>query len=279
MNTELWTGKAAVDGPGEDLSLGLVNVNTEPGPNQGIHVGVISQHECLQAWADSSKEDLGKPEEIECPLCGEPFQAAGGTEWGDIVECPGPNCNHHFEAGQDMELEAIGYDLNDGEYLAYAGNDGDIMITSSPYYTYSHFCNLCAPGAGYLMSPFRIPKRYKETAHALTEISPDTESDLYQTLAQAAKFPKCFCFSHDFFEDIKQGEKPCDYCEGTGKRKVSDIGIAIFNVEQFTANGGKIIDEDHVECWVCHGKGIVDNMVSQAPYRVFSIATGLEVKP
>ena len=281
MNTELLTMKGAEGGPGIDYSLGLANVNKKRGPGQGIHVGVISQNECLQAWADSSEPDCGSPSDIDditCPECGFLFHVAPGTEWGDRITCP-DNPAHEFHVGQDMELEPMGYDLNDGEYLAYAGDDGDIMISVSPYYTYCHFCSPCAPGAGYLMQPFRIPKDYKDTAHTLTEISPATEGDLYKTLAEAAGFPKCFCFSHDFFEAEKQGEKPCEYCNGTGKRKVSDIGIAVFDVERFTANGGKIIDEDHIECWVCHGKRVVDNMVSKAPYRVFSIATRKEVKP
>lgn len=201
MNTELLTMKGAVGGPGIDYSLGLANVDNK----RGIHVGVISQNECLQAWADSSEPDYGKPDEIddiECPECGFLFHVAPGTEWGDRITCP-DNPAHEFNVGDDMELEAVGYDLNDGEYLAWAGDDGDIMITSSPYFTYAHFCSPCAPGAGYLMQPFKIPKGYKDTAHTLTEISPDTESDLYKTLAEATGFPKCFCFGHDWFEDGK----------------------------------------------------------------------------
>jgi hypothetical protein len=183
---------------GIDYSHGMANVDT----TTGIHYGVINQQEVLQAWADSSEPYYGEVTEVECPECGFLFTPAAGTEWGDAVTCL-DNPAHEFEVGQDMELEAMGYDLNDGEYVAYAGDDGDIFIISSPYFTYAHFCSPCAPGAGHLTSPFKIPAAYKDTAHTLTEISPDTEVDLYKDLAAAAGFPKVFCFGHDWFETGK----------------------------------------------------------------------------
>jgi hypothetical protein len=140
----------------------------------GIRYGVISQHKVLQAWADSSEAVYPEPSEIddiECPECGFLFHVGEGSQWGDRITCPN-NSAHEFELGENMELEAQGYDLNDGEYVAFAGDDGDIFIISSPYYTYAQFCSPCAPGAIYLMSP-------------------------------TSSGEKGFCFSHDWFDDMK----------------------------------------------------------------------------
>jgi hypothetical protein len=81
----------------------------------GIRYGVISQNEVLQAWADSSEPDY----------------------W-DV---------------EDEFAEPLSYTLDDGEYKAICGDDGDIFIIKSPFYTLCRFCSPCAPGAGYLMNP------------------------------------------------------------------------------------------------------------------------------
>jgi hypothetical protein len=287
IDTELLMAKSKPGGAGIDYSRGTANTDT----TTGIHYGVISQHEVLQAWADSSEADFGTPGdmEVECPDCGHcfflqpreipadaPYMVAPQWEWGDMVACP--KCESEFDLELPCCAEPIGYDLNDGDYVAYAGDDGDIFIISSPYYTYCGYCSPCAPGAGHLMSPFRLPPEYKKTAEALADISPDTGSEMYQELAIAAGFPKTFCFGHDWFDAVKQGEVQCQYCKGTGKRKVSDIRVANFDIERFISNGGKVIDGEHVQCWVCRN-GMVDNMVSKAPYRVFNRDTGEEVYP
>ena len=100
---------------GIDYGMGTSNIDH----NTGIRYGVISQNEVLQAWADSSEPDYGMPEENELP----------------------------------EDAEPMGFYLDNGKYEAYCGDDGDIFITKSPFYTFSKFCSPCAPGAGYLMNP------------------------------------------------------------------------------------------------------------------------------
>ena len=108
--------KGLAPGPaGIDYGMGTSNIDH----NTGIRYGVISQNEVLQAWADSSEPDYGMPEENELP----------------------------------EDAEPMGFYLDDGKYEAYCGDDGDIFITKSPFFTFCKYCSPCAPGAGYLMNP------------------------------------------------------------------------------------------------------------------------------
>lgn len=148
-------------GPGS-----TVNRNAET----GIRYGVISQNEVLQAWADSFEPDYGRPDEaIACPECGDMITVAG-HDWGDEAICP--KCGETITIEFPDCAEPLGFTLDDGEYQAQCGDDGDIFIISSPYFTLCRFCSPCAPGAGYLMSP-----------------DPDGI--------------KTYCFGHDFFDDGK----------------------------------------------------------------------------
>ena len=98
----------------------------------GIRYGVIHQNEVLQAWADSAEADY--------------------YVYGD---------------------EALGFSLDDEEYEAsQSGDDCDIFILKSPYYTRCQFCSPCAPGAGYLMN-------------------------------ECEDGPKAYCFGHDWFDEGK----------------------------------------------------------------------------
>ena len=120
---------SATNYPGIDYSRGQSNFD----PETGIHFGVIPQYAVPQAWWDSSEPDYGEPEL---------------DEDGDEVELP--DC-----------AEPLGFSLDDGEYKAYCGEDGDIFIFKSPYYTQAQFCSPCAPGAGHLLNPCEHgPKTY-----------------------------------------------------------------------------------------------------------------------
>ena len=99
---------------GIDYGLGRSNVDTAT----GIRFGVISQNEVLQAWADSSEPYYGETDDDE-----------------EIDDC----------------AEPISYTYEEDGYVAECGDDGDIFLTRSPYYTKCAFCSPCAPGAGYLM--------------------------------------------------------------------------------------------------------------------------------
>ena len=128
-------------------------VNTDP--KTGIHYGVISQHQVLQAWADSSEANYGYPEEFVCPECSQKstiFREEDPTlEWGDNWTCP--ECGVESEVCLPDCAEPISFFIDDGEYSAECGEDGDIFITKSPYYTRCRLCSPCAPNAGYLLSP------------------------------------------------------------------------------------------------------------------------------
>lgn len=132
---------------GIDYSMGMANVNHET----GIHYGVIHQGEVIEAWADSS--------EPVYPDC----------DCEDFCEC---------------EAQAFEYDKG-GYKVFQSGDDCDIFITESPYYTTCQFCSPCAPGAGYIMN----------------------------TVKDGVK---AYCFGHDWFEN---GKAPYPvYDVKTGKR-------------------------------------------------------------
>ncbi len=151
---------------GIDYGRGLTNCDQ----STGIRFGVINQNEVLQAWADSSEANYGDPEEAECPECKTDFTVPKGTERGDEVECV--ICGEKFTIEIPDCSEPLSFYIDDGEYLAECGDDGDIFITKSPYYTLCQFCSPCAPGAGYLMSPNK-------------------------------NGIKAYCFGKDFFDDEK----------------------------------------------------------------------------
>lgn len=135
----------------DDLfSNGITNVDLKT----GIHYGVINQRHVLQAWVDSSKPNYGTPCEALCPECGVNRNTPGDTKWGDEMTCP--NCETKFDLEIPDMMEPYSFFVDDGEYTAECGEDGDIFITKSPYYTRCRYCSPCAPGAGYLMNPDKL---------------------------------------------------------------------------------------------------------------------------
>jgi hypothetical protein len=184
---------------GIDYGMGTTNIDRET----GIRYGVISVHEVTQAWCDSSEADYGEP---RCPECGNdavdgdsaidndgilddlreegtftPEEIEDGDRqylgWKILHHACGDyacdSCRLLFDGEDAYGDEPLSFTLDDGEYKAEQGSDGDIFIFSSPYYTYAQFCSPCAPGACYLMNPT------------------DTDG------------PKAYCFSHDWFDGGK----------------------------------------------------------------------------
>ena len=100
------------------MSIDYSNGTANFDKDNNIHYGVINQLEVLQAWADSSE-----------PYCPE-------------------------EEEENFDASTFTY-AEDG-YIAEAGEDGDIFILKSPYFTYCGFCSPCAPGAGYLLDPGEV---------------------------------------------------------------------------------------------------------------------------
>jgi hypothetical protein len=149
-------------GPGIDYSGGgLVNRDNKT----GIHYGVISQNEVLQAWADSSE-----------------------------ARFPCEDCEYNVDnEGCDdcMDCEPLEYTYDDEGYVCQqSADDPDIFIIKSPYYTFCGYCSPCAPGAGYLMDYYK-PK--KNTLGA----------DYYKEYAEMKGYIKSYCFGHNWFDDNK----------------------------------------------------------------------------
>lgn len=125
----------------------FVNMNLET----GIHFGVIPMNRVLQTWCDFSQPSYGNPEEAECPDCKKVQVVPDNTEWGDELTCL--KCGCVFDIEIPDWYEPLFWFIDDGEYLAKCGEDGDIFILKSPFYTFCRLCSPCAPNAGYLLSP------------------------------------------------------------------------------------------------------------------------------
>jgi hypothetical protein len=165
------------DSKGIDYGMGQTNIDRET----GICFGVINQNAVLQAWADSAEADYGTP---TCPDCGADLVAVPShTESSDppgqwvrvISDLEGnatdptdrsdyesergcadyacDQCRKLIEAHEAFGDSPLGWTLDDGEYKAQCGEDGDIFILKSPFFTRAQFCSPCAPGACYLENP------------------------------------------------------------------------------------------------------------------------------
>lgn len=149
----------------------------------GIRYGVIPQNEVLQAWTDSSEPDYGSP---TCPKCGR--QADKPEEFGETFASGIPDdytesryeesefvcveCKYLFGSESAFGDEPLVYFYDSDGYKAECGQDGDIFVIESPYFTRAQFCSPCASGACYLLNEC-------ETGE------------------------KAYCFGHDWFEGGK----------------------------------------------------------------------------
>lgn len=155
---------------GLDYSLGQSNVDKET----GIHFGVISVHDVCQAWYDSADSDYGDP---HCPECeGEVIDPCDPSvteeDWNEGKDWVCPTCKKSFWSEDCYPEDPLGWSLDDGEYKAVDCLDTDVMVLSSPYFTYCQFCSPCVPGAGNLNGPML-----------------------------GCMGVKTYCFGHDWFED------------------------------------------------------------------------------
>lgn len=145
------------DNPGIDYGFGKVNRD----PDTGIRFGVISIN-ALNEWAWESFESYyGDP---TCPECGNQVKDSSdydGCEDADLdYYCE--VCRKSFWSNWCYADEPLGHELDDGKYKAtMSGDDNDIFLLKSPYYTHAQFCSPCAPGAGHLENPCDAgPKTY-----------------------------------------------------------------------------------------------------------------------
>lgn len=204
---------------GMDYGFGRTNIDLET----GIRYGVIPANDLGESWYESAEADYGPP---TCGECGNeaveidqiPFDlddcvriaegwhdsrhdvlrvpAEYQDEYGESWRDEGRDyacihCNRSFDsedAWSDFADPAC-FVLDDGEYQAQQGGDDcDVFVVKSPYYTRAAWCSPCAPGAAYLRS-------YRKDG------------------------PKAYCFAPDWFhpwnEEFRgtyQGEKTrCPY--------------------------------------------------------------------
>ena len=159
---------------GIDYGNGLTNVNHD----SGIRYGVIHHHEVGQRWYEDSEGDYGEP---TCGKCGNTAPSSNDAdsdlaerEWFDGKDFYCPTCEYCFWSDDAYSDEPRAHTFEDDEYSAtQGGDDCDIFVLKSPYYTHAQYCSPCAPGAVYLMS---------ET---------DTNG------------PRGYCFGHEWFEEGK----------------------------------------------------------------------------
>jgi hypothetical protein len=150
-------------GKGIDYGLGRTNVDLAT----GIRFGVIHSH-AVEFWHEASEGKYGEP---TCPTCGCDVTDDSEEMPSDATDeyyCT--DCEEGWSSDDVFPESPVAFVLDDGEYQAeQGGDDCDVFITKSPYFTRAAFCSPCAPGACYLGSP-------------------DSEGE------------RAYCFGHDFFE-------------------------------------------------------------------------------
>jgi len=134
---------------GIDYGRGMTNIDH----TNAIRYGVINQHVVGSFWFDEAESVY------PCDEC-DAFVDGECTE-----NCP--------------FCEPIGFKYERDGYAAWCGEDGDIFVTKSPFYTYAQFCSPCAPGACYLTNA----------------VDEENEGN------------KAYCFGQDLFDD----DNPCPY--------------------------------------------------------------------
>lgn len=179
---------------GIDYGLGRTNRN----PETGIRFGVIPAH-AVPCWDEWSEPEYNGP---TCPYCGgsvveydpdehrttEDYKEEGlevgldePTYTGDrgcngfrkFIEHACEHCHALLESEECYgdQPDYFGYD-DYGYELRQGGDDPDLWVMKSPYFTYAQFCSPCAPGACYLLNP----------------------------LFEPVEGNKCYCLGRDWFE-------------------------------------------------------------------------------
>ena len=126
---------------GIDYGMGLTNIDHDT----GIRYGVIHSGELGQAWYDSTEGNYGNP---CCPEC---RNAIHTEHVNGQIFCV--SCQKTFDNEECFPESPIAWTFEDEEYsMVQGGDDCDVFVIRSPFYTLCSLCSPCAPGAGYLMS-------------------------------------------------------------------------------------------------------------------------------
>jgi hypothetical protein len=215
---------------GIDYGMGLSNINHET----GIRYGVIPANDLGEAWYEANEADYGPATCEDCggeaveigevpfdlddckALRKEPKhsfssvkidilaipkkhrEACGGrVEWRDEgLDYACLRCARSFEGEDAFGEEPLAFNLDDGEYVAtQGGDDCDVFVIKSPYYTYGPFCSPCAPGAVYLRDGTSSPDFVVGEKYGL----------------EAMDGAPAYCFAPNWFPNWDKGEVTGEY--------------------------------------------------------------------
>lgn len=187
---------------GIDWGRGQTNIDL----SSGIRYGVIPAHDLGGAWWENSQPYYGP---AWCPLCGNEAQGIAGAEQDyaelhtddddyseELEACSQSSCadygcakcgvyfgsdeaygddpiSHRYGIGDDGKAEE-GADV----VATQGGDDRDIFVMRSEFFTFAPFCSPCAPGACYLRD------------------------------GDYAGDDRAYCFGHDWFWDTERGYAP-----------------------------------------------------------------------
>jgi hypothetical protein len=135
-----------------DYGRGQTNIDHET----GIRYGVIPSHVLGQWWYDGAEGDYGEP---LCPECGdgvveydeEKHEGFKGSDGYADYACE--SCQLVYGTDMVWPDTPVAWVYENDEYaMEQGGDDSDVFVTRSPYYTWCEYCSPCAPGAGYLLS-------------------------------------------------------------------------------------------------------------------------------
>jgi len=113
----------------------------------GIRYGVIPLNQLAEFVFEEFWVDYGPP---CCPFCGNDNLGTSPNDGEDYL-CV--QCGKLIPEEESYRDDPVGWVLDDGEYIGKLCEDDNIILASSPYYTYAQFCSPCAPGAGHLSKP------------------------------------------------------------------------------------------------------------------------------
>lgn len=209
---------------GIDWGRGQTNIDL----SSGIRYGVIPAHDVGAGWYDASEGYYGP---ATCPLCGNEaaeydqaeeeygdenttFDEAEGDIVGELSPASRGSCadfgcvrcgvyfgsdeaygddsiSHRYGIGDDGEAEE-GADV----VATQGGDDCDIFIFRSEFFTFAPFCSPCAPGACYLRDG-------------------DYSGD-----------DRAYCFGHDWFWDTERGFAPYPVFRASDGAEVYPPGLS-----------------------------------------------------
>jgi len=151
----------------------------------GIHYGVISPNsisqETLSDLIDKSTDTIYEESKKEFT---DSLRNILNDSLSNTVDIDEIISLAEDKFNENYQNDYHGYEYEDSEYFLHICDDNfGIFVIKSPYYTYTHQCSPCAPGAGDLNSPI-TPAEYEKGDHNVF---------MYGNV-------KAYCLPKDFFD-------------------------------------------------------------------------------